>query len=93
MLQLWLIVEILQLLSQCILLAIGPIQWVMVGEELFGVGLLNLPRRVAQHGIETFLGCGEYIRKLQLPVEKAQTLSHCASNRQCIAIRLVEISR
>src|SRR5690606_30814984 len=58
-LKLWPVAEILQLFSQGILLAIGAIKRIVVGEELFGVGLLDFPRRIAQQRIKTVLAGGE----------------------------------
>ena len=67
--------EVALLSSQGLLLAVGPIERVDVGEELLGYRLRDVPRRVAEDGVEaggSVVGdFPEDIGKLQLPVEEA----------------------
>ncbi len=57
-----------------LLFAVRAIKGIDVGEELLRAWLRDVPRRVAENGIEAGPPCIEDVWKLQLPVEKA--LSH-----------------
>jgi hypothetical protein len=81
------------LLGQRLLLAVGAVERVVVGEELLGIGLLNLPRRVAQHRVKARLAGREDIRELQLPVEESALLCHFSGQRKRGLIGLREIER
>ena len=63
--------EVLALLPQRLLLAVGAVERVDAGEELLGDGLRDVPRRIAEDRVEARARLAEHVRELELPVEEA----------------------
>src|SRR5690606_31215498 len=61
--------------TQRLLLAEAGIGGLAATEELARAGLLDVPRRVGEHGVEAWLGAGEDLAKLERPVEEAQLVA------------------
>src|SRR5437016_1254363 len=79
--------EDLRLAVERPLLAIGTVEWVEVREVLLRTWLLNLPRRVPQHRIETGTFRGKHIRELQLPVKELEIAGQLVRNQSRIGGR------
>jgi len=58
--------------TQSLLLSIGAVEGIVIGKPLLGIGFLNLPGRIAEEAIESGIGTGEHVRKLQFPMEKPE---------------------
>ena len=77
-----LVSEISGLVAEGLLLSVGAIEWVNVGEKFFGTRFGNLPGWIPHHGMKARAGLMKYIREFQLPVEKTHLLRHAQRKRQ-----------
>ena len=73
--------EQLGLLPQRLLLAVAAVERIEIGEELLGVRLLDLPRRIADDRVEAGLRAREDVGELQLPVEEPPLGRHSPDAR------------
>ena len=85
--------EIVGLLVQGLLLAVGTVEGVEIGEELLGDRLGDVPRRVPEHRVEPAARLPEHVGKLQLPVEEAHLAGDPAGDGPRLRRRVCEGAR
>ena len=59
---------------------IRAVEGVVITEELLAVGLLGLPRRISEDGVEAGMCGPDHIRKRQLPVKEPMGARECSHN-------------
>ena len=67
----WIALEELGLFADRFLLAVAAVERIEGGEELLAVRLGDVPRRIAEHGVEAVQAGVEDVGELQLPVEES----------------------
>ena len=78
------IVEIGRLPAYSLLLAIGAIERIDAGEELHGVRLGYVPRRVSEDGVEAGSRFPENVGELQFPVKEAHVGGYLCCHPACV---------
>ena len=73
--------EVAGLPAQRLLLAVGAVERVDVTEKLLRDRLGDVPRRVAEDGVEAVSRGAEHVRELKLPVEEAELGGHARGDR------------
>ena len=85
--------EVAGLAAHRLLFAVGAIERIDPGKELHGGGLGDVPRRIAEDGVEARSRLAEHVGELQLPVEEAQLAGDARGDRPGLRRRRGEAGR